>query len=49
MAIPSDTSSTMPPPPAVPAGGKLVEYEAFIENELRKTRSHVWSVELAGR
>lgn len=50
MAIPSDSSSTMPAPPpvAAPANGKLVEYEEFIESQLRKTRSHVWSVELAG-
>src|SRR6187455_556370 len=57
MAIPSDSFSMtpasmmpapMPPPVAAPANGKLVEYEAFIESQLRKTRSHVWSVELAG-
>ncbi len=52
MAIPSDSASMMPapmpPPVAVPSGGRLVEYEAYIESQLRKTRSHVWSVELAG-
>lgn len=52
MAISSDSASMQPapapPPVAVPANGKLVEYEAFIESQLRKTRSHVWSVELAG-
>ena len=52
MAIPSDsvsmTPAPMPPPVAAPANGKLVEYEAFIESQLRKTRSHVWSVGLVG-
>ncbi len=33
---------------AAAPNGKLIEYEAFIESQLTKTRSHVWSVELVG-
>jgi hypothetical protein len=31
-----------------PANGKLVEYERYIEDQLRKTRGHVRSVDIAG-
>ncbi len=45
MATHSDRAPAAPAGP--PHGGTLVEYEEFIEGQLRKTRSHVRSVDVA--
>lgn len=45
MATHSDTAELRDATPS--ASGRLVEYEAFIESQLRKTRSHVRGVDLA--
>ncbi len=51
MATHSDPAvpQAVPPfPPKQAAQGRLVEYEQFIDDQLRRTRSHVRSVDLTG-